>query len=982
MNKNSILKPLLIFLFIVFCAHSSKAQDEEETTNTTTAITPFTGVDYVRVVFNKQLVSSPANTFKATIRAVANGKLLWQGPVSPKQAVNEGGNHLAFTISNIKPVLWTPNNPYLYEITLQQLNKGAVKQTWKERAGFRSFERKGGNLYLNGKPIFLRGIAINPPGRGIPAEVERSRAFALDYVKFMKSINVNIIRIPDAEEWFDVCDELGMMVFGGNYSGKVAGGEKVEAQAKVGDETDGGFPSDHNRGVSWYQNEKLGAIAHHPSLMVYAMTNETPFAGKRGEAWEKFLDYAYNKLKQWDETRVYIANAGYGYGKTGDITDIHRYWGWYYSSPFTFLNIRDEALINPYAGKHQPITFTECVGNYTGPDGRYNLTPAHKNPSSQLAWTGHAAQALQAQLADYHQSFTLRQATESFRQLRPVNPDLSGVFPFTILFYNWNTVQKFADMKPKPVTEQVKISYQPVLLSWECWTPNVYAGSSIKPIAHIINDANDFSDLTKAKMVYELRDKAHQVVFTDSISLNTVPYYSTVSKTLEIKVPADITTGNYELIGKVFSGNMQVSQNYYRLFIAGKLYNPAVTTSSVILYDKQGTTRKALNELRIPFSEATTLDAIAPASVLVIGENSADENLGNSAEKIKAFIASGGRVVALRQDSLHLPNINRLLINPVTNFNVDIDDPRYPLSVRSPRNGYYVNPERPDHPVFAGITRDNLRVWSDYSAWNATQKGFPKIKPVTDGFNLINSDDVANTAILANYGSGLQAIAMAEQFQGSGSILLCGLDIANRAGFDPVASRMFINLVNYSNSAAGHDRYQLVTSPIIWGEYETEKGIVTDLYSGFLVNSTPRVPKDYMGKGIVVTKEGYQLAGGARSGFNTRPGIQYVANGRRPFGPFAQSFGGQPHPLDLKAEGVGKFWCRVPEGHNTATSVVWNPGKEPLVMKVKVNGQEESHTIAAGEKKAIESRVNSSDVNIVFTGDRRLVVLETAFSRK
>ncbi len=174
------------------------------------------------------------------------------------------------------------------------------------------------------------------------------------------------------------------------------------------------------------------------------MTNETPFAGKRAELWEKLLEYSYNKLKKWDETRVYIANAGYGYGKTGDITDIHRYWGWYYSSPITFLHIRNEAEINPYPTKYQPLTFTECVGNYTGPDGRYTLTPQHKNPSSQLARTGHAATEIQSQLADYHQSFALNQATETFRQLRSVNPDLSGIFPFTIMFYNWNTITKFA----------------------------------------------------------------------------------------------------------------------------------------------------------------------------------------------------------------------------------------------------------------------------------------------------------------------------------------------------------------------------------------------------------------------------------------------------------------------------------------------------------------------------------------------------------
>jgi beta-galactosidase len=978
------MKKLLTLHFIFFLIVSSYAQDDETETMNATDLTPFTGVDYVRVVFKKEKVLSPSNTFKAIIKSLADGTILWQGNVTPATAANEGGKHLAFTIKNLKPVLWTLNNPYLYEITLQQLSKGTLKNSLKERVGFRSFERKGGNLFLNGKPIFLRGIAINPPGRGIPTKLERSRDYALDYVKFMKSINVNIIRIPDAEEWFDVCDELGMMVFGGNYSGKVAGGEKVETQVKVGDETDGGFPGDYDKGVSWYQNEKLGSIAHHPSLMVYAMTNETPFAGKRAELWEKFLDYSYKKLKKWDETRVYIANAGYGYGKTGDITDIHRYWGWYYSSPFTFLHIRNEGEINPYPTKHQPITFTECVGNYTGPDGRYNLTPAHKNPSSQLAWTGHAAQEIQAQLADYHQSFTLRQVTETFRQLRTVNPDLSGVFPFTILFYNWNTITKFDDMKPKPVTDQVKISYQPVLLSWECWTPNAFAGSVIKPIAHIVNDANDFSDLKNAKLIYEIKDKAYQALFTDSTPLADIPYYTTAKKSIEIKLPANIISGKYQLSGRVVRNGEIVSQNFYNLFIADDNFDKAIPSNAanVVLYDKEGTTKQSLSKLGIKFTEVTSINNITQGKVLIIGENAADKNVADNAAGIKNFITSGGRVLCMRQDSAHLTIINSILVNPLSNNNVDIDDPVYPVSSKSPRNGYYVNPERPEHPVFAGITRDNLQVWSDYTNWDETKQGYPAIKPVTDGFTLQNKNDIASTAILGNYSSGLQGIALAEQFQGAGSIMLCGLDIANRSSVDPVAARLLLNMINYTNSTT-HERYPLITSQIVWGEYETEKGVVTDLYSGLLVNSTPRVPKDYLGKGIVVTKEGYQLAGGNRSGFNTRPGIQYVANGRRPFGPYVQTFGGQPSPEKNTTEGTGKFWCKIPEGQNMATSIVWNPGDEPLVIRIKVNDLPEvSKTINAGDRATVETPVNNSNVNMTYTGDRRLVILETGFSTK
>lgn len=975
---------LILYFILLTCIVSLYAQDEETETMNATDLTPFTGVDYVRVVFSKDKVLSPSNNFKAIIKSLADGKILWQGNVTPATAANEGGKHLAFTIKNLKPVLWTPDNPYLYEITLQQLSKGTLKNLLKERAGFRSFERKGGNLFLNGKPIFLRGIAINPPGRGIPTKLERSREFVLDYVKFMKSINVNIIRIPDAEEWFDVCDELGMMVFGGNYSGKVAGGEKVEAQAKVGDETDGGFPGDYDKGVAWYENKKLGSIAHHPSLMVYAMTNETPFAGKRAELWEKFLDYSYKKLKKWDETRVYIATAGYGYGKTGDITDIHRYWGWYYSSPFTFLHIRNEAEINPYPTKHQPITFTECVGNYTGPDGRYNLTPAHKNPSSQLAWAGHAAQEIQAQLADYHQSFTLRQVTETFRQLRPVNPDLSGVFPFSILFYNWNTITKFDDMKPKPVTDQVKISYQPVLLSWECWTPNAFAGSVIKPIAHIVNDANDFSDLKNAKLIYEIKGNAYQVLYSDSTALANIPYYSSAKKSLEIKLPANIISGKYQLAGRVVRNGAIVSQNFYNLFIADDNFAKAGASNAanVVLYDKEGTTKQSLSKLGIKFTEVTSINNITQGKALIIGENAADKYVADNAAGIKNFITSGGRVLCMRQDSAHLTNINSILVNSLSNNNVDIDDPVYPVSSRSPRNGYYVNSERPDHPVFAGITRDNLRVWSDYTNWDETKQGYPAIKPVTDGFTLQNKNDIASTAILGNYSSGLQGIALAEQFQGAGSIMLCGLDIANRSSVDPVAARLLLNMINYTNSTT-HERYPLITSAIVWGEYETEKGVVTDLYSGLLVNSTPRVPKNYLGKGIVVTKEGYQLAGGNRFGFNTRPGIQYVANGRRPFGPYVQTFGGQPSPEKNTTEGTGKFWCKIPEGQNMATSIVWNPGEEPLVIRIKVNDLPEvSKTINAGYRATVETPVNNSNVNMTYTGDRRLVILETGFSTK
>ncbi|WP_256013863.1 hypothetical protein [Desertivirga xinjiangensis] len=540
-------------------------------------------------------------------------------------------------------------------------------------------------------------------------------------------------------------------------------------------------------------------------------------------------------------------------------------------------------------------------------------------------------------------------------------------------------------MNPKPVTEQVKISYQPVLLSWECWTPNVFAGSVIKPVAHVINDDEDFKDLKNAELNYELRDKANSVVFSSNLKLADVPYYGISSKELEIKIPDNVSTGNYELRGQIVSGGKVVSKNFYKIFIANKIYTQSAPRSKapLVVYDIAGGTKKSLTGLNIAYKEIGALNRIPSESVLVIGENSADKNLADNAAQVKKFIASGGRVLALRQDSIHLANLNALLSNPLGNNNVDIDDPQYPVVTKSPRTGYYVNPERPDHPVFSGIHRENFRIWSDYTGWNPKSQGLPKIQPVSDGFTFENSEDVGSTAILANYSSGLRGVALAEQFSGKGSILISGFDIASRTNIDPVAARFLLNLLNYTASPVGHEQYPIITSPIVWGEYETEKGVVTDIYSGFLVNSTPRLPENFT-KGIVVMKEGYQLAGGARSGFNTRPGIQYVANGRRPFGPFVQSFGGQPTVIDKKStEGIGKFWCRIPEGQDMASSLVWNPGTEPLTIKIKINDLPEvSRTINPGEKISVDSPVDSGNVNMTYTGDRRLVILETAFRKK
>lgn len=915
----------------------------------------------LEVSFKEQLASNTKFTVKITDDK--SGQIVFDQPV---KAVLKKGDKMIFSIKDLQVNTWWPTNPNLYQLTFSATANNKTLQQ-KQRIGFRFFESKEGNLWLNGKPVFLRGIAINPPVRGIPDSIEKSRQFALEYVKYMKSIHVNILRIPNNETWYNVCDELGMMVFGGNYSSTVDGQKP---------------PKNYDKAVAWYKEEAFSKIAAHPSLMIYAMTNEVPYTGQVGIDWEKFLSYAHAELKKWDNTRTYIANPGYGYGKSGDICDLHRYWGWYYCSPFTFLNIRDNEKIIPFKKKVQPVTFTECVGNYTGPDGKYNLTPDHKNPGSQLNWTGHADWNDQSRLADEHQSFTFKQATELFRRLRVINPELSGVFPFTILFYNWNNVQQFVDMAPKPVTKQARLSYQPILVSWENWKTQVYAGTTINPVVHIVNDADDFNDLTNAKLVYHLRDNGQLIVSSDTIDLPAIAYYSTWQKKLSLKLPLQLMMGNYHLVGKIIKDGKVISENYDKLFVGNKewLTSAAIPTAKIVLYDPAGKTKASFGKLKMQYQSITSFKNIPEASLLVIGENGADDAMMQQASGIKQFVKNGGRVLCLRQDEIHLPNVNKILGVALKNVTTPLDVPVYPPPPRPSRNGYYVNPERPTHPVFNGIKREQLRVWSDYTNWNESQKGFPAIYPVTDGYVPVNKKDMEHIAVLGNYGVALEGITVAEIVDGKGSVLLCGLDLANRTGLDPVADRMLINLVSYMADGKEHNLYPLITEPIVWGDYATEKGVLTGVNSGLMVHGVPRIPANIKTK-VFVTKDGNRFLG-APGGFNTRPGVQYVAHGRRMYGPYyLRGSGNTPESIDTANNiGEGYFWCSIPAGKTVSSTLIWNQADESLIVKIRVNeGQEVSKEIKAGETTSVDCPVNATNIKMNFSGDRRLVLLQTSF---
>lgn len=292
-----------------------------------------------------------------------------------------------------------------------------------------------------------------------------------------------------------------------------------------------------------------------------------------------------------------------------------------------------------------------------------------------------------------------------------------------------------------------------------------------------------------------------------------------------------------------------------------------------------------------------------------------------------------------------------------------------------------VNPERPAHPVWRGLDRDRLFLWSDFTGWRDTVPGFPQVYPVTNGFVIADTSRFDRVAVLANYDHGLQGLALAEIFDGRGSVMMSGFNIVNRAGLDPAADRLLVNLVRYMADGAQHHAAPLVTAPIRWGDYESEGGAVTGVNNGLLVHTVPVVPATLAAKyPISIDDEGMVLAGGA-GGWNTKPAVQYVPRGRRAYGPFTYTTGGTAQlPPGHAAHGEGRLWLRTPADRTRMNTLLQHPAAISLEMEIEVDGRAQRVRVDPGHTVEAETPIRGgTTLGIRFRGDRRLVLLETRF---
>jgi len=235
---------------------------------------------------------------------------------------SEGKAKTTIAAKNLK--LWSPDNPYLYEVILTH-----DKNILTDKVGFRTLQTQGKEILVNGKPVFLRGISIHEEN-GIRGGRAYSREDAVMLLGWAKELGCNFVRLahyPHNENMVRVADELGIMVW-----------SEVPVYWTIQWKNPDTYNNAHNQLTDMITRDKNRA-----SVIIWSMANETPVSTDRTE----FIKSMIKTTRQMDPVRL-VSAALERHTKEGsvntqviadplqdyvDIIAFNEYIGWYDGLP-------------------------------------------------------------------------------------------------------------------------------------------------------------------------------------------------------------------------------------------------------------------------------------------------------------------------------------------------------------------------------------------------------------------------------------------------------------------------------------------------------------------------------------------------------------------------------------------------------------------------------------------------------------------------
>ena len=339
-------------------------------------------------------------------------------------------NNGSVTLTPEEPHLWSPEDPYLYDFTVEAGNDRiesyfAIRSLEVKKVG--PYQR----LCLNGKPYFFHGLLDQgywPDGIFTPAAPE---CYA-DDIRMMKKLGFNTLRKHikvEPEEFYYQCDRLGIIVWqdminNSDYNFLRDTVLPTLGIQKLGDKNLHPNPYERQRFLQCME-ATVNQLKNHPSICYWTIFNE---------AWGQFdSDNVYEQFKKLDDTRFIDSTSGWFRQKKSDVDSRHVY--------FRKVNLK--------AGE-KPLVLSEFGGKTYRAEGHVF------NPDKSYGYGGcETLEALNDALAKHYTEEIIPNAKKGlsaaiYTQVSDVEDEINGLVTYD------RKVEKVDPAKMLPIAEALQ----------------------------------------------------------------------------------------------------------------------------------------------------------------------------------------------------------------------------------------------------------------------------------------------------------------------------------------------------------------------------------------------------------------------------------------------------------------------------------------------------------------------------------------------
>lgn len=657
-----------------------------------------------------------------------------------------------------EPHLWSPDDPFLYELEseVSRLESPAPKTSPSCDAcvvcfGMREFTIEGGDFYLNGKRIFLKGSSIafhrflSDPDRGtLPWNLEWVKRVLID---IPKAHNFNFFRNHLGQlynRWYDIADEYGMLLQN-EWMFWTTTGSKEQIACEF---------------TRWLQDNW-----NHPSIIIWDALNECS-----DEVVQQEIVPAMKKLdptRPWEsvdfvEEHPYIYSLGpvlndRTFGFTRALEEIER------SLKPTMLN---EFCWWWLDKDFNPSSLMEgVIERWLGP-----------------RWTKEQAIA--------HQSFLVTELVELFRRMR-----VDAIQPFVYLSNNGGPtahwfVGNIAELRPKPILAALKNAFSPFGVSIEMWDRHFFPSEFRTVRVYVFNDeSQEHSGILRYGIVSASGEWLFEVKQAIALAAG-----ESVSLTATLPIPS--RTGKYGVRAELLREERLVAYSEKPAFVCASPSAPRLLKERLVAV-------LAANEEMVRFladhdigtcsiGELTTNGA----SVLLVGEGKLfSSEYQSRLGAVTKFLRAGKTIVVIEPE---LGVGDRESVSVALGLDLDVRKRE-----DKDKGGYdsYVFPEDEAHPLWSGVLPDHLKMFNGaYGGEVVSQHDVMPSRPMQ---------------VLARCGLGLTVPAVFEVPIEKGTVIVSRLQVRGRlvsgSGTDhlfarrpdPVLQQYLINLLAYATEHGG-----------------------------------------------------------------------------------------------------------------------------------------------------------------------------------